>query len=373
MAEIVFTYNGVPSIVQCYENDNFTDILSKLTAKIKINLNKVYFLYSGQIMQNKHQTFSQIANNLDKERKKMNIQINDSEVDIPESAIVKPKQLICPECQKSCLISIIDYRIRLYDCINGHDTDCISLECFEDTQKIDESKIKCDDCKEVDKSNAYQKSFYRCNTCKINLCPLCKNKHDQNHYLINYDEINYICPKHNYPYALYCKSCKKNACISCEIEHNHHDIISYGKIMQNKEKLLNKLNNFKQVKNEFTINIKSIINKMNKLIEIMEYLYKIYEDIISKEPKYKNYETFQNLKENNIDYYYETLDEINKDKDLTNKIKNIMNICDKILKKDDEIRIIYKLDNKKDKIKLFNKFFVEDNIGICNIFYEKKN
>ena len=25
-----------------------------------------------------------------------------------------------------------------------------------------------------------------CNTCKINICPLCKSKHDKNHNIINY-------------------------------------------------------------------------------------------------------------------------------------------------------------------------------------------
>ena len=83
------------------------------------------------------------------------------------------------------MLQINNFKVRLYDCINEHDIDEISLEEFEDTQKIDESKIICQDCKNMNKSNSDNKSFFRCNSCKMNLCPICKNRHKNNHYIIN--------------------------------------------------------------------------------------------------------------------------------------------------------------------------------------------
>ena len=59
---------------------------------------------------------------------------------------------------------------------------------FEETQYIDESKIKSDKCGNS-KEKTYQNELYICLNCKINLCPLCKNKqHDNSHYIINYNQ-----------------------------------------------------------------------------------------------------------------------------------------------------------------------------------------
>ena len=51
--------------------------------------------------------------------------------------------------------------------------------------------------------------LYRCNICKINMCPLCKIKHDKNHNIINYELKDYICIDHNEGFIEYCIECKK--------------------------------------------------------------------------------------------------------------------------------------------------------------------
>ena len=71
----------------------------------------------------------------------------------------------------------------------------------------------------------YNNEFYICNTCNMKLCPLCKVKHNKNHDIINYDDKNYLCKKHNDMFIKYCKACKENICILCENAHNGHDII----------------------------------------------------------------------------------------------------------------------------------------------------
>ena len=49
-----------------------------------------------------------------------------------------------------------------------------------------------------------------------------------------------------------------------------------------------------------------------------------------------------------------------------------MYIYDKIFEKDDSIRIIYKIDKTKDKIKIFNEEFVQKYKNKCKIIYENK-
>ena len=378
MAQIEFLYNGKATIVQANHDEKFKDILKRLSSKIEIKFSSVYFLYSGKILDNMELTFDDLSNNLDKGRNKMSVQINDDEpinsINIDNVySIVTSKDIICPECREKCLISVIDYKIRLYGCINEHDTDEIALEEYNNTQRIDISKIICSECKISNKYNSYKNNFFRCYQCKKNLCPLCKQKHDKTHDIFNYEEKNYRCSIHNCNYTLYCKSCKKNLCISCEMQHNNHELISFGKILPNKENLLYKLNNFKNIADKCIDDIKDIILKLNTTKKNIEYLYKLFENIIKNDYKYNNYELLQNLNEinQNINYYSKYLNDSNKDKNIYNRIKDLMNIYDKIVTMNN-IRIIYKIDKEKDKIKIFDEEFVNKYKDRYKIIYENK-
>ena len=225
MSQIEFVYEGTKTIIQCNSDEKFEDILKRFSLKTNINLDSVYFLYSGNSIENKELTFHEMANNIDKERKQMNIQILDKANkeggnNNQNNSIVKSKDIICPECGEICFISINDYKIRLYNCINEHDIDKIDLDEYNNTQQIDTAKIICNECEIKNKYNSYKNYFYRCNNCKKNLCPLCKEKHDKTHNIIDYEDKNYICTLHNYPYTLYCKSCELNLCITCEMKHD---------------------------------------------------------------------------------------------------------------------------------------------------------
>jgi hypothetical protein len=52
-----------------------------------------------------------------------------------------------------------DYKILLYECKNRHKSDKIILENFEETQKIDQSKIVCDNCKIKNKNETHNNIF----------------------------------------------------------------------------------------------------------------------------------------------------------------------------------------------------------------------
>jgi hypothetical protein len=154
---------------------------------------------------------------LDKENQKMNVLVNLVYVHIDKNVYIKSKDIICPECNESCRIGVENYKIKLYDCINNH-INVINVKDFQEKQKINISNIICEECNIKNKGNTYNNEFYKCLTCNKNICLLCKNKHVSNHNLINYEQKNYICQKHNGFFNKYCKQCKCNLCYSCNEE-----------------------------------------------------------------------------------------------------------------------------------------------------------
>jgi len=136
----------------------------------------------------------------------MNIVVNENNDPIRKDNIKESKEIICPKCNENILIKIDEYKIYLFNCKNNHEKNNILLNEYENN--IDISKIICNNCKIKNKSNTDNNEFYRCNTCKINICPLCKSSHNKEHIIINYDNKNYICEIHNKEYVKYCKDCK---------------------------------------------------------------------------------------------------------------------------------------------------------------------
>ena len=205
MVEIEFIFNNIKTIIQCDINGTMEDICKRYANKIQKDFKTIYFVYNGKNL-NKEllKSFIQIANKIDKERKKMNLLVYEINIK-KENKLIKSKDIICPECGENIRMKInSNYEINLFDCKNGHNIN-ISLKEFEKSQYIDESKIICDKCKENNKLNVYMKIFYKCNKCKMNLCPLCKSNHDDSHNIIKYDLKNYICEIHNEIYISYCK------------------------------------------------------------------------------------------------------------------------------------------------------------------------
>ena len=188
----------------------------------------------------------------------------------------------------------------MYDCKNGHIFDNISLNEFEKTQNIDESKIICDICKKIDKSITHDNIFYICNTCKINLCPLCQNKHEKGHNLSIYNNKNYLCNLHSLSYGSYCQQCKLNLCVLCEKKHANHKIISYGSLVPDIDELKSKMTNLRTKLDEIKQSIYKIIERLNILMKNIETYYIINNDLINNyDIKNTNYEILQNV--NDID------------------------------------------------------------------------
>ena len=298
MANIIFIYNGNEIKIQCNENDKMEEICQKFCTKMEKEINNICFFYSG-----KQINFQLKFNEISKGLKNIIILAYDISTyfrEVNKPVFIKSKEIICPECEEVCLFSIKDYRITLNGCIYGHEIRNISLEAFKNTQLINESNIKCFKCNK-NKSKTYNRQFYRCLTCKINLCPLCNSSHDNTHKIIDYDKKNYICSIHNDAFISYCKKCKNNLCMLCEKEHNkNHNIINYKNIIQDDGKIKEKMNVFKLKIEKMKKKISNIIDILDKLNENLDIYYEINNNLINNyNIQNKNYEYLMNIAEIN--------------------------------------------------------------------------
>jgi len=335
MAQVEFQYNGTTTIIQCKETQKMDEICKNFISKTKIKEEDINFFYDGKggAQFNKNLTFSQMANSIDKERKKMSIIVVSIEENDDDKKLVKPKNIICPDCGEDIIIKFENYKINLFECKNNHERREILLEDFEKMQIIDLEKINCDICKVNNKSNSHNNVFYKCGECNKNLCPLCKSKHDKNHNIINYDKIHYICNKHIEPYIFYCNECKVNICTLCEEEHLEHEKELISNWMINKKELLTNLNKLKKSIDLFNENIGKLIEILNEVKRNINNYYKFAEYMINNyEQKERNYQILYNINEiidNNKDIINE-MNKINKTKNFQNKFNNIFKIYNKI-------------------------------------------
>ena len=252
-SQIELSYDGVNTTIQCRANEKLKDIFKNFKFKVKAENKMLIYMYNGNILKNEELTFNEVANPEDKKRNKMNILVVEGEgqpVQPPQDYIIKSNNIICPECKEDIKFNIEDYVINLFECKNKHDKDNIFLDEFNTTQNINVSKIICQNCGKYNKANVHNNIFYKCNTCKKDLCPLCSSNHNKNHKVINYDDKNYICERHNKSYISYCEDCKENICMYCEQNHNKHNIITYGKLIPDDNKRNNMLKEIEEIKNK---------------------------------------------------------------------------------------------------------------------------
>jgi hypothetical protein len=256
--------------------------------------------------------------------------LNDMNSDNQRNMVKSKNIIICPKCGEKAKIDFKNYKISL-TCKNNDITNDIPFKEFEKTQYKDESKIICDKCKTLTKSESHDNIFYRCISCKLNLCQLCNSTHDKEHNIINYEQIEFICNTHNQAYTSFCNKCKIDLCEICEKEHQDHDKIAFGKTMVKKEQLEKRKKSLKDEITKLDINIKKIINILNEINNNMNSYYDFVEKIIFNfDDKNKNMENMRNMNE-----IYENIEKVIKDlkKGVTEctfnnsiKFKNLMEI-----------------------------------------------
>ena len=126
MAEVIFNYEGIITKIQCHITDKMSQIISKFLIKIKENGDNLFYLYNGKQI-NKELSFIDQANDLDKNRKKMNIIVNKNEEDIYQTKEILSKDVICPECKESILLNVKNFKINLYGCKNNHQINIVFI------------------------------------------------------------------------------------------------------------------------------------------------------------------------------------------------------------------------------------------------------
>jgi len=318
MMKVIFNYKGNETIIQCKINETMEEVLNKYKSQIEID--NVYYLYNGNNINEKNK-LEEIVNNEDRGLNIMKILVYDINEKVDNKNI---KEIICPECNENVIININEYKLGI-KCNNNHNNIILFKEY---KNKIID--IRCNKCNK-NKNDILNNELYICLKCKINLCPLCKLNHEKDHDIINYDNKNYICNKHNENYIKYC--CNKNICMYCENEHKNHKSIYYGDILPDindeiKEYIDKLKKEIEDIKNKLN-------NIMNNIMDNINIYYNIYNNIIDNyKKKRKNYEILQNINEfNNYNkIIIKDIKEIINDKDINNKLKNIINIYNKINK-----------------------------------------
>ena len=288
MASIIFVLNKEKTKINCFNEDYIEDICKQFTRKNNIKDEEIIYLYKGKKLNPKIKFNKQIKKEdlpknemivfcikITKSKQNLNLKdnINNEEERFHSKIELKSKEILCPECGESCRIKIDDFKIKLYDCQNGHLKDNVDLEQFDETQKIAKSKIKCNICNNTQENN--NNKFYKCLTCNINICQLCNANHNKEHCIIEYSKQFYICNIHNQKYVSYCNKCKLNLCSICESEHkNENDIIYYRNMKPNINDTEDEIFQLKiiQLNNKIT----ETIGILNKIMDKIKIYYRIY-------------------------------------------------------------------------------------------------
>ena len=352
MVEIEFRYFQDEIKIQVNLDDYFKTAINRFYQKAKLEENSVIFLHNTFSL-DETKTIKEIMNETERFNKSMRIDVFPVYIKKIENYIVDSKEIICPKCSEQCRIKIEDYIIKLFDCKNNHQS-MIRLDKFNESQKIDLSKIKCNVCNIKNMGNTTDNAVFYCRNCKMNVCILCRQKHNKNHSIVYYKQQNYICPIHNDLYYKYCYNCKMNICMLCSQSHSNHKLESFENIISDPDSKRIELDKLKSQIDIFNINVKKIIKGLNQLIENMETYYNIFNDLFNNyDVKDKNYQVLKNINQINCNTnIYKEIIEINQDKNYREKINKIFYIYYKMKEKNDiDPFSFYKTDTKeKNKI-----------------------
>ena len=368
---IIFIYKGEKAKIQCNPQEKMKDIFKKYESKIGVDITNLFFIYNGNKI-NEELKFEEIINSSDIKENTINILVFEKNEQIKKENIIKSKEVLCPTCKDNALINIKKYKIS-FNCKNGHKIKNKILN--ENMLDLDVSQIVCNICKDNNKGNAFNNIFYRCITCKKNICPLCKAVHDKEHKIINYDNKNCICEKHYMNYIKYCKGCKLNICMKCVKEHIDHDIIDFGFILVNEEDIVKDKNKLEKCINKLNEEINHLIDKLNKLKEYFKIYYNTYNNItINYNIQTINYEILQNINEfknynSNIIKDLNNKFNINDDNNINSKFMNIIDLYNQIYEYGNNM----KMDNLFEKEPQNLKYKLDitttnDNWGMNDIF-----
>ena len=133
MAKVIFSFNGIQTIIQCLKEDKMKNICNKYASKINININSLIFIYGGNKI-NYEISFQEQANSIDKERNEMNILVYKEE---------NENEIKCPKCGEIIKIDKFENIIKL----NNNQNDMLNelkslIETINNSNEINKIKNK---------------------------------------------------------------------------------------------------------------------------------------------------------------------------------------------------------------------------------------
>ena len=332
-------------IIQSKFEDKLSTVIDKFAQKLYVEPKDFFYYYAKKEITNKDLTIMKLLN-------------YSKNVQHIEIGIKKRTKIIkCPICAcNNCILHLDNYRLNFSECCHGHSESKL-FEEYEDTQRINYQKIKCDNqCGRTQKDSL--EDFHKCLKCSnlagyaIYYCNQCNDNHK--HKTIKYDEKYYYCTEHSAEYVSYCVNCVDNKnnninlCENCEKKHKGHEIKKFDTIIPDVKEIKKKLEKINEKIDELKIIVRVIKNKMDDAVKIVEKYYEIANDMINK------YETFNSKLKNyqvllSINYLSKTNKEIIKDID--NVIKGNKNKedwkkkCNKLIDIIEGDRSVYKNEN----------------------------
>ena len=106
-AKINFFYNGKITIIEGGREEYMKDIFQKYSLETKIEINNLFFLYNGNIVEEKLK-LEEINKNKAQIEDEIKILVCDIEDDDDKDYIKQSKQIICLKCKEFCKINFKD-------------------------------------------------------------------------------------------------------------------------------------------------------------------------------------------------------------------------------------------------------------------------
>ena len=114
MVDVEFYYKQNKINIQSSMNDIFEEIIQKYINKTNLDINNIYFISNGTII-NKKDKLEKIMSDSDKRDKKMIILVYsiNSSINVENTNIKISKDIICPKCKEPCKYKIKDYQRKI--------------------------------------------------------------------------------------------------------------------------------------------------------------------------------------------------------------------------------------------------------------------
>ena len=138
MIKIVFEFESQNINIQGNASEPFKIIISKFCQKTFLDSNKIEFYVNGQVIDPEKTVgnYLLIAN-----EGTMKVVAIKKQKEENKDVIEQSKDIIYPNCKEPCRINMNDYKIKLYECPNGHINERIKINDFPKTQEINISLI----------------------------------------------------------------------------------------------------------------------------------------------------------------------------------------------------------------------------------------